>query len=1108
MDKDIDMKPKYVMDLFAEQHLLDGVEAYLSGDLKLDSVVDRMEEQYIYLQSGPIDDYMDYYARRSCAQVKILKDRQIVYRRECRCREFEKNKYSCKHVAGILAAYLMKTQGRDVFLDTELEKALIQKTGVATPFEKGILRKTDDTVRYMLGNMASAELPVWQNKKANTAPMGVEYNLTADVGGVLLELKAGEKRKYVVKDLEDFLISYHKGDCSVLGSNSMNVSREFFQKEAIPVLDFLYRLVKDNESINHGANLFRAYSSGQYRRYMFLYGRDLDSFMELIENQPVSVSNNTTKSLIFRRDKKGPGLSVKRLRFGAELSVSPYFVLGRGSKNLYLGEENGLFAVPVEEREYIAEFLVHAAKKEKLFIGEKDVNNFIMQVLPELEELCRVKKEQAELFFFEAENPLLRLYLDAPQQNMISCRPEVYYEKQEKACNLYQKKTKDIQRNAVAESAVARQIAVFFDAFEEATGTMFATCDDSRMYDFLEFTIPRLQSMGEVFISDQLKKLRVKKVNTPDIGIRVEEGSLLVSLSNMGMTKNELATVLSTYDRKKRFYRLKNGSFISFDGTEETGFELLAEIYQNHGLKDPENMKIPLYRAMYLEEQLGKREELRISADDSYERLVHNMGTGDFEEKLPGSLSKVLRGYQKEGFYWLCRLKEAGFGGILADDMGLGKTVQVLSFLLSQREKGRKGAQMRTLIVAPASLIYNWEKELKRYTPELTCRVIAGSLADRVTLLKNYEEWDTDVWITSYDLLKRDLELYEEISFANEIIDEAQNIKNFNTQASKAVRLLKSEFRVALTGTPIENRLSELWSIFDYLMPGFLYGYTRFRGLFEEPIVSHENKEAMEKLRSMVHPFILRRLKREVLKDLPEKIEESVVVRLEGEQKSLYEAHAQRLTEFLNKQNPEEFAQNKLEILAELTKLRQICCSPSMLFENYNGESAKLEACLQLVEEAIAGGHKLLLFSQFTTMLDIIGEKLNERGIEYYRIDGTVSKEKRMELVESFQENDVKVFCISLKAGGTGLNLTAADVVIHFDPWWNVAAQNQATDRVHRIGQKQSVNVYKLIAENTIEERIQLLQEKKAALADELLTGEELQNTLIDKEALLQILSM
>ena len=606
-----------------------------------------------------------------------------------------------------------------------------------------------------------------------------------------------------------------------------------------------------------------------------------------------------------------------------------------------------------------------------------------------------------------------------------------------------------------------------------------------------------------------MKKLRVVPSASFQVGVSVSSGLLEMSMASNQFNKEELAEIFSSYDRKKKYHRLKNGTFITFNEEQKQVMSAISDVMKNYAdKKNPDTIKMPLFRALYLDELLAEKESVELKKNREYRKLIGKMRSyenGDYE--VPQSLEAVLREYQRDGFYWIKTLKENGFGGILADDMGLGKTLQILAFLLSEKEQGKVKDELRTLIVAPASLVYNWKKEVERFTPQLSVCVMAGTAHERKELIKNQTS-NVDVWITSYDLLKRDIELYQDIVFANEIIDEAQYIKNQTTHAAKSVRLVNSSFRMALTGTPMENRLSELWSIFDYLMPGFLYGYTRFRSEIETPIVSDKDEGAMTRLRAMIHPFILRRLKKDVLKELPEKQEEIVTVALSGEQKKLYQAHSQRLKMFLEDQNDEDFAQNKLQILAELTKLRQLCCGPELLLENYKGENAKLEACIELITQAIAGGHKILLFSQFTSMLDLIGEELKKAKIDYYRIDGSVKKEARMEMVEQFQnpKNQVSVFCISLKAGGTGLNMTAADIVIHYDPWWNKAAQNQATDRAHRIGQKHAINVYQLIAEETIEQKICELQQVKEDLAEEVLSGEGISSTQFNKDEIMNLL--
>jgi SNF2 family DNA or RNA helicase len=364
---------------------------------------------------------------------------------------------------------------------------------------------------------------------------------------------------------------------------------------------------------------------------------------------------------------------------------------------------------------------------------------------------------------------------------------------------------------------------------------------------------------------------------------------------------------------------------------------------------------------------------------------------------------------------------------------------------------------------------------------------------------------ECDVFITSYDLLKRDIGKYKNHSFACEVLDEGQFIKNPKAAVSKSVKIVNADHRFVLTGTPIENRLSELWSIFDFLMPGFLYTYDRFRQDFETPISKNKDELVTSRLRKMVSPFILRRIKKDVLKDLPDKMEEVRYARFDDDQQKVYDGQVVRMKQLIATAGND--GQAKIRILAELTRIRQICCDPSLILENYEGGSAKKDACMTLIESAIDGGHKMLVFSQFTSMIEILKKELDERKIQYYVITGATSKEERMRLVHKFNDNDVPVFLISLKAGGTGLKLTGADVVIHYDPWWNLAAQNQATDRAHRIGQKSTVTVYRIIAKDTIEEKILELQEAKKDLSDAILSGESTSLAQLSGEELMELLS-
>ncbi len=424
-------------------------------------------------------------------------------------------------------------------------------------------------------------------------------------------------------------------------------------------------------------------------------------------------------------------------------------------------------------------------------------------------------------------------------------------------------------------------------------------------------------------------------------------------------------------------------------------------------------------------------------------------------------------------------------GGILADDMGLGKTVQVLSYLLAMKENGQERpgkpkdeGVLPSLIVCPASLVLNWAEECQKFTPELHCLVVDGDAAHRAALAK---QWGgADVVVTSYDLLRRDEELYAGQAFYACILDEAQAIKNHTTQKYKAVCQINSRVRFALTGTPVENRLGELWSIFSFLMPGYLPPYKSFCTRFEKPIVQEDDKAAARRLNQLTGPFLLRRMKADVLKELPPKTENVYRIELEEEQRKLYLAAVVDAREKLQAAKPED----KMAVFAVLMRLREICCDPRLIVDGWEGGSAKLDACIELVASAVEGGHRILLFSQFTSMLELLAKRLDEEGISHFTLQGSTPKPVRAELVRRFNGGEVSVFLISLRAGGTGLNLTAADIVIHYDPWWNVAAQNQATDRAYRIGQQNPVQVYKLIAQDTIEEKIVELQQAKQSLAD------------------------
>ena len=609
-------------------------------------------------------------------------------------------------------------------------------------------------------------------------------------------------------------------------------------------------------------------------------------------------------------------------------------------------------------------------------------------------------------------------------------------------------------------------------------------------------------ALGEVQATDRFQSLKIRRKPRITVGVSVESELLDLSVTSEELTREELLEVLKSYRGRKKFHRLRNGDFLNLENQSLEELDQMMEALRiSPSAFAKGKMEVPVYRALYLDKMLEAGRGVYFDRDRRFKQIIKAFKTvkdSDFE--VPPSLKRVLRGYQEAGFKWLRTLDAYGFGGILADDMGLGKTLQAIAFLLSLKEEGREGA---SLVVTPASLVYNWGEEFARFAPGLRVCLIAGSQEERRQRIHDYKNWD--VLVTSYDLLKRDGAEYEGISFASQILDEAQYIKNHATAAAKAVKIIRSRVRFALTGTPIENRLSELWSIFDYLMPGYLYAYEAFKKSLETPIVKNQDEAASARLRQMVSPFILRRLKEDVLTDLPDKLEEVRFARLSGEQQRLYDGQVVHMRQMLAEGNEEEFQKNKIRILAELTKIRQICCDPSLCFEEYEGGSAKREVCLELIKSAMEGEHKVLLFSQFVSMLELLAEDLRAQKIPFFTITGSTPKEERLALVKQFNQDTTPVFLISLKAGGTGLNLTGADVVIHYDPWWNLAVQNQATDRAHRIGQTRVVTVYKIIARHSIEEKILRMQETKRDLADQILEGAEGSIGSMSREELLAL---
>ncbi len=594
-----------------------------------------------------------------------------------------------------------------------------------------------------------------------------------------------------------------------------------------------------------------------------------------------------------------------------------------------------------------------------------------------------------------------------------------------------------------------------------------------------DFSIFR--DIATVYIDKGIKDITLNKSVSISINVQYVSGWLDVKVGSEDYNNKEINDILNSYKKKKKFILINNKLI---DLRENTEVKKLNELQTELAFKEDNfNNKIPFYQSLKLQKYIDINEENKDKFNVEFDSKIRDIfdQIKDFKNAdvyINPSLQNTLRPYQIEGIKWLGTIYNTGFSGILGDDMGLGKTLEIISLIDSLE------TELPIIIVCPKSLIYNWKAEFKKWAPHLKTVVIDGNRTHRMIKINDIKKGSKVSYITSYDSLRTDIDFYYIKEFSLAIVDEAQHIKNASAEKTKAVKQLRAEGKFALTGTPIENSLLDLWSIFDFLMPKYLNSRQKFT---EEYLTAFNpgssNAEAKKKLLAKVTPFILRRTKEQVLTELPPKTELITTIDLTDKQKELYEAYRQKAVNSFT-----DFKAQKMSILATINRLRQIAVDPSSFLENYDEIAAKLDYSLELIQESIENGHKVLVFSFFTSVLTHLKDLLQKLGIKSYYLSGDTPAEERFKMSNDFNTSDnIKVFLVSLKAGGTGLNLIGADTVIHLDPWWNVAAENQATDRAHRIGQTRPVTIYKLVSYNTVEDKIIKLQERKKALYDQVI---------------------
>ena len=729
-----------------------------------------------------------------------------------------------------------------------------------------------------------------------------------------------------------------------------------------------------------------------------------------------------------------------------------------------------------------------------LHIGTTDLGDFCRTVLPVLRYCTHLVGAEA-LDSFCPPVPEFSFKVGM-EDGEVTCLATVAYN--DWRASLYEpQRPGQPARDLVAEYHVQDIVEEYFPDGAQVPG--FDESDDELLYILLTDGLAELGELGDVMVSERLRAIKAQ--GSPQVRVKatLESGLLDLQVDASGMSPRDLVLFLDSYKRKQKFVRLSSGDIVKL-GDSLREVNALAESLGIDAVQMAgDGVGLPSNRTLFVDALLKKASGVRLERNAAFREVVRDFDTyGDADFDVPASLSGILRPYQEEGFRWLETLERFGFGGILADDMGLGKTVQTIAALLyfARTEKERKPS----VIIAPTSLTYNWLSELNRFAPELEVMLLSGAQASRAEQIKLLSTPDApDVLVTSYPLIRRDAPLLSGVSFRFAILDEAQQIKNSASVGAHAVKQLSAETRIALTGTPMENHAGELWSIFDFILPGYLPRASAFMRRYGE---GENSDELMRRIR----PFLMRRLKKDVLTELPDKLEVTLMAEMSPEQRRVYQAGLLRRRDYVKQiLNTRGMAKGRAEVLSAITELRQICCHPVLCLPDYTGTSGKLEMLVDVLLPALQNGRRALVFSQFTRMLRLIETRLSQEGVKSLYLDGDTPADERVKLCDTFNSGHGSVFLLSLKAGGTGLNLTGADMVIHYDPWWNPAAEEQAVDRAHRIGQTKEVEVVRLLVHDSIEEQVVSMSQAKRKLFDLLITPGESMPTKLSDEDLLKL---
>ena len=958
----------------------------------------------------------------------------------------------------------------------------------------------------------------------NKGTIHIEPQIMYDrfLGDMKIEFKIGNKRMYKIKNLAEFYTRMLDKEFYRYGEKLQFIhTKEMFDEESQKILEFLLKYAEIIKYANSNSNSnYRYYGKALSETSILVGNSGLDDLFEILKGKSVEFKRDyLTQNIQLVDENPNITFTLNQVANGQYAIVPNIEVFNitilKGKDYKYILDDKKIYRCSKEFENTnlrLLEFFRQNYMNE-VVLGENELTQLFSIVLPRVKNAINIDNiPEEEIKKYKPKELVVKVYLDFDKNDYLVADVLFCYENNE--FNPLDEKVKlDFPRNVVQETKALnmfRKTGFMLDT----KNLRFILPDNDKIYEFLSEDVNIYMQRFEVLVTESFKSKQIRQAKMGSIGVKVENNLLEIDLKNLDIDIKELKKIMEKYQLKKKYYRLKDGSFLNLEENKEIDFldKLVTGMDIDYKELEEGEVRLPAYRSLYLNKLLKNKTGIQVTKNSEYKEIVNNLDKEHLEDEIiiPERFDKILRYYQKTGFKWLKILDAYKFGGILADDMGLGKTIQILAVIVDYVENAKRNNEEEkraSLVVSPSSLTLNWLNEANKFASDLNILVIRGTLSERKRQIKEIQNYD--LVITSYDLLKRDIELYKDknYQFRYIIADEAQYLKNSNTQNAKAIKKINADTRYALTGTPIENSLAELWSIFDFIMPGYLFTYKKFKTLYETPIVKENSEKAMAKLRMLIEPFVLRRNKKEVLTELPDKTITVLNNEMGEEQRNIYLTYlAHAKDDLLQEIQLNGYEKSHMQILAALTRLRQICCHPSLFIKDYNEGSSKLDQCMEIVQDAIEGGHKILLFSGYTSMFPIIEKELQKNKIKYYKLTGSTKVEDRIRMVDEFNSNqDIKIFLISLKAGGTGLNLTGADMVIHYDPWWNISTENQATDRAYRIGQKNNVQVYKLITKNSIEEKIYELQQKKSELVDNMLSTKTSFINKLSKEEIMNL---